>query len=538
MRSSLLALLGCLAAAPASSQTLAVDFLPGPDSSFPHIVGTVGEQLLVSARTDEGRGLYAVRGEQATRLFTGYAWRGRASLDDTFYFFRYDDERSSISLWRTDGTVDETRLVAEIDGYPGYLTVSGDRLFYLVSNPGTGFESTRLWTSDGTSSGTREVPEARPAKNDGLRYVVTPSATGVFFSAEGGSTLWQSDGEGASRAATFGEGRPGASGGFFYGSALSVGETVFALVAEADPQGLYVVDADGERAVAPLYVASSNQSLVPFGDGVLFGEPSAGGGGPVTFYAATRDGAVPIGPQFDDGPLQNPATATPLPDGSVALAAERGGVAEVWRVAPGEEARLALRLPPGERALSGYGRFDVPTATRTNPPVLLAGDQLYVISERYLGTESEHDFHYSLWRADGMDGEALATNLTSEPTFATVGGVSYATLSTPETGAELFVLERSAVATEPATPSEGFALRLAGPNPVREQTAFAVSAPAGERVRVEAFDLLGRRVAVLHDGLAPADAVSFDARGLTPGLYIVRAEAAGARQTLRVVVSR
>ena len=238
------------------------------------------------------------------------------------------------------------------------------------------------------------------------------------------------------------------------------------------------------------------------------------------------------------GSLQNPATATPLPDGSVALAAERGGVAEVWRVAPGEEARLALRLPPGERALAGYGRFDAPTATRLSPPVLLAGDQLYVVSERYLETEDGHDFRYSLWRADGLDGEALATDLTSEPTFATAGGVSYATLSTPEAGAELFILGRSAVATEPATGADRFTLRLAGPNPVREQTAFAVTAPAGETVRVEAFDLLGRQVAVLHDGPAPAGAVSFDARGLTPGLYVVRAETSGARQTVRVVVSR
>ena len=63
------------------------------------------------------------------------------------------------------------------------------------------------------------------------------------------------------------------------------------------------------------------------------------------------------------------------------------------------------------------------------------------------------------------------------------------------------------------------------PNPFREQTRFSVTVQQPQRVRVEVYDLLGRRVAQLFDGALAAQQqqdVTFEAAGLATGLYVYR----------------
>lgn len=75
------------------------------------------------------------------------------------------------------------------------------------------------------------------------------------------------------------------------------------------------------------------------------------------------------------------------------------------------------------------------------------------------------------------------------------------------------------------------------PNPAAARATVAFSAP-GE-ARVEVFDVLGRRVAVLHDGPAGPDAsAALDVGALPSGLYLVRLSAAGVRQSRTFVVAR
>ena len=66
---------------------------------------------------------------------------------------------------------------------------------------------------------------------------------------------------------------------------------------------------------------------------------------------------------------------------------------------------------------------------------------------------------------------------------------------------------------------------LVAPNPARGDLTVAVPVTARAAVRVELFDTLGRRLAVLHDGEAGAGllAVRFDTGTLSPGVYVVRA---------------
>jgi glycosidase len=91
----------------------------------------------------------------------------------------------------------------------------------------------------------------------------------------------------------------------------------------------------------------------------------------------------------------------------------------------------------------------------------------------------------------------------------------------------------------PAAPLT-FALDPAYPNPFAEAATIAYALPAPSDVRLEVFDLLGRRVAVLVDGPQPAGRhrATFRADGLGAGTYLVRLAAAGATATHRVTLLR
>jgi hypothetical protein len=78
------------------------------------------------------------------------------------------------------------------------------------------------------------------------------------------------------------------------------------------------------------------------------------------------------------------------------------------------------------------------------------------------------------------------------------------------------------------------------PNPLRDEGTLTLRLGRPERVVIVAFDVLGRRVATVHDGALPAGehALPFDASRLPPGVYVVRSASASASSTTRVTVAR
>ena len=90
---------------------------------------------------------------------------------------------------------------------------------------------------------------------------------------------------------------------------------------------------------------------------------------------------------------------------------------------------------------------------------------------------------------------------------------------------------------EPALPTM-LALTSA-PNPFARASTVTLALPAAGDARVAAYDVLGRRVAVLHDGpLAAGRHPMALGDGLAPGLYLVRATVDDGATTLRVTKSR
>jgi ELWxxDGT repeat protein len=137
-------------------------------------------------------------GGAAVTLFVEYT-----VLDGKLYFVASvplpgspPDLQHSDQLWRSDGTLSGTFMVADFGsgGIHGFATAGG-KLFILAPTAASGSSST-LWTSDGTRAGTAPVPgfQATNAKRllgVGNRLLITAE------DAAGSFQLWASDGSAA-----------------------------------------------------------------------------------------------------------------------------------------------------------------------------------------------------------------------------------------------------------------------------------------------------------------------------------------------------
>ena len=94
----------------------------------------------------------------------------------------------------------------------------------------------------------------------------------------------------------------------------------------------------------------------------------------------------------------------------------------------------------------------------------------------------------------------------------------------------------NAVATEGPASAGGPSLALA-PNPASGAVRVTLGGLA-EPVRVAVYDVLGREVAVVHDGPAPSAGLALDAGRLGPGLYLVRAVTPSGAATRALTVVR
>lgn len=84
-------------------------------------------------------------------------------------------------------------------------------------------------------------------------------------------------------------------------------------------------------------------------------------------------------------------------------------------------------------------------------------------------------------------------------------------------------------------------LSEAYPNPFNPQAAFTLAVAQRQHVRITVHDALGRRAAVLHDGILDAGATHrfvVDGAGLPSGTYLLRVEGASFRETRKLVLAK
>ena len=96
------------------------------------------------------------------------------------------------------------------------------------------------------------------------------------------------------------------------------------------------------------------------------------------------------------------------------------------------------------------------------------------------------------------------------------------------------------VGAESSAPSDGAPRVTVWPNPARSTATISIFLDLSRDVRVEAFDVLGRRIAVLHDGPLTAGPHEFmlAGRGFPAGVYIVRVAGEELALTRRLTIVR
>lgn len=112
-------------------------------------------------------------------------------------------------------------------------------------------------------------------------------------------------------------------------------------------------------------------------------------------------------------------------------------------------------------------------------------------------------------------GYPLQVRNTSYPLDDNYGTLRYEVLADAE--------ETAAEPTGADLPA-GYVMSLLHPNPFAGQATLRLRLAQAQRVRVAAYDVLGREVAVLHEGTLAADEHAFTFRGgaLQAGTYVVR----------------
>lgn len=90
------------------------------------------------------------------------------------------------------------------------------------------------------------------------------------------------------------------------------------------------------------------------------------------------------------------------------------------------------------------------------------------------------------------------------------------------------------------TAPDAFSLDGVAPNPVRGRTLIRYALPSETHVRLDVYDVMGRRVATPVDGRQDAGAhvVPFDASDLAPGTYVYRVTSGSQSKTGRLTVVR
>ena len=104
-----------------------------------------------------------------------------------------------------------------------------------------------------------------------------------------------------------------------------------------------------------------------------------------------------------------------------------------------------------------------------------------------------------------------------------------------------FTFERlTPAATDAAPAAASVALSVPVPNPASGVARLVLTLAEAGAARVAVLDVLGRTLAVLADGplAAGATALSVDARGLAPGVVVVRARTAAGTAVQRLTVRR
>ena len=263
-----------------------------------------------------------------------------------------------------------------------------------------------------------------------------------------------------------------------------------------------------------------------------FGELGYGGGEDECLVNGTYPGECPAGTpgRTDQKPIR--WTYYDVPD--------RRRLYETWAALIGLRNDFAIFTSPETAVEIEAGANDPSRRIALSLPDAPGGEPTEVVIVGNFGLEPREVnvvFPASgTWHEFFSDTE-LELSGTSAPVFLEPGQARiYTDVDVPSPDPTLYNVDDE---DGPAAPL-AFALEAAYPNPFADRATIAYALPSPSDVRLEVFDLLGRRVAVLVDGPQPAGRhrATLRSDGLGAGTYILRLAAAGATATHRVTLLR
>lgn len=134
------------------------------------------------------------------------------------------------------------------------------------------------------------------------------------------------------------------------------------------------------------------------------------------------------------------------------------------------------------------------------------------------------------WVSAGGGINGVMHSFISTPRGLFIGGSYQMAGNTPSRSLAKWITDEEAVSTEPSVAELPQQVRLNQnyPNPFNPTTTISFDLPSASDVRIDIYDLLGRRVAtLLNDHIsAGSHEVRFDASSLSSGMYIYRLQSA------------
>ena len=376
------------------------DVIPGPDDGFrtyDHVrFGVLGNNLLFAGWDEEhGRELWktdgTVEGTKLVKDINSKSQDVRLSGDpvpfgDQIYFL------TTAGLWKTDGSPENTELISEFALASG-LHALNDKLIFTAST-----ETVRtIWTSDGTAEGTLplfnegEMPGSFTFQND------LPAIDGfLFFSGrtdEHGYELWKTDGSAEGTAMVM-DIYPGEEHSFysFSNDDYLVVDNILYFVANDGLIGdeLWRTDgtAEGTFPITDINpFGGSGISYLRYTDGTLFFIANDGASGYELWKSdGTTAGTVlvkDINPGAEDGVRFSPLTVF---KGEIYFAGsdnEHGK--ELWKSDGTAEGTVMIK--------DIYPAFDQFTRSSNPSDLYVFGDRLYFIADNGNGKK--------IWHTDG-----------------------------------------------------------------------------------------------------------------------------------------
>jgi ELWxxDGT repeat protein len=452
----------------AAGTRLIHDACPGSCDSFAVAVGSAGGRVFFFTdfpeQTGEDRALWATEGGEETVRLTDLApplfnstigfSTFFATLGDLLLFANVDAEHGR-ELWRSDGTPEGTRIVADgavgrevgAGSTPILLRRRGNEVLFFAYEPGFGYQP---WASDGSAGGTRRlgvIVEQGPTPTFPLPYAEPLIlGTDAFFLAEqpsGRLELWRAPAVGAPvRLLDL----PGESADFDVARLVRLGNSVVLLASGpvGELGGVWISDgtAAGSRLVREMAVFDRHQRLERAAGVELNSEVFLAGAADLFFDVelwktdGTAAGTVLVKDIATGDRSSSPAEFVRLGGRLLFTATTEEEGRELWTTdGTAAGTRLVADLEPG--------------FVGSDPHALtVVGDRVFFFASDFFGVER-------LWTTDGTAAGTIQVaevpqrpfSFPESPTEAAGGGRLFFLVQGPDFRNELWVSDGTAAGT-------------------------------------------------------------------------------------------